>query len=216
MAVQSGVRSLLDLSEAQWRERCQRSYLRGDGGLRKRADSLLLYAREAVESLRDGSGWEVEYQRDVWRLWLLPGLKVSASRPRPRSHLRFDRVTQPWLRELAKRWVRWRLVSGLSVSAAVTDVQALTRFSEFLAAAAPGVDRLAGIDRLLLERYLAWLKGLPGGVSADEGRVGALHLFFQAIRQHGWDDNLPTSAAFFTGDFPRRGPGLPKLRRAAK
>lgn len=29
-------------------------------------------------------------------------------------------------------------------------------------------------------------------------------MFFQAIRQHGWDDSLPTSAAFFTGDFPRR------------
>jgi hypothetical protein len=203
-ARESGVRSLLDLSEAQWRQLCLRQKVTGDGGLLKRADSLLLYAREAVESLRDGSGWEVEYHRDVWRLWQLPGLKTSASRRRPRSHLRFDRIIQLWLRELVKRWVRWRLVAGLSVATAVTDVQALTRFSEFLAATAPEADRLAGIDRSLLERYLAWLKGLPGGQSANEGRVGALHLFFQAIRQHGWDDSLPTSAAFFTGDFPRR------------
>ena len=203
-AADSGVRSLLELSEDQWRERCARRYLSGDGSLRKRADSFLFYAREVVEALHDGCGWEVEYHRDVWRLWRLPGLKTSASRPRPRSRLRFDRITHPWMRELAKRWVRSRLVSGLSVATAVTDVQALTRFSDFLVAAAPGVDGLAGIDRALLERYLAWLKSLPDGVSADEGRVGALHLFFQAIRLHGWDDTLPTSAAFFTGDFPRR------------
>jgi integrase len=203
-AAESGVGSLLELSEAQWRERSSGQFITGDGSLRKRANAMMLYARAAVEALRDGLGWEVEFQRDVWRLWMLPGLKTSASRPRPRSHLRFDRITQPWLRGLAKQWVRWRLVSGLSVATAVTDVQALTRFSEFLVTAAPGLDGLAGVDRALLERYLAWLKGIPGGASANEGRVGGLHLFFQAIRQHGWDDTLPTSAAFFTGDFPRR------------
>jgi integrase len=203
-ASESGAHSLLDLSEAQWRERCARHHVTGDGMLRRRAGSLLLYGREAVEALRDGSGWEVEYHRDVWRIWMLPGVKTSASRPRTRSHVRFAGITQPWLRELVKRWVRWRLVSGLSVTTAVTDAQALTRFSAFLAVVVPNVEGLTGIDRALLERYLAWLKGLPGGTSTNEGRVGALHLFFQAIRQHGWDESLPTSAAFYTGDFPRR------------
>jgi hypothetical protein len=85
----------------------------------------------------------------------LPGLKHAPGRPRPRSHLRFDRICQPWLKDLGKRWVRLRLTSGLSVATVVTDVQALTRFSEFLAAAAPGIGGLAGIDRPLLKRYLA-------------------------------------------------------------
>jgi hypothetical protein len=149
-AAESGVASLLELSDVEWRQLLARRRKPGDGGLRARTDSFLLFAREAVETLRDGSGWEVEYHRDVWRLWRLPGLKTSASRPRPRSHLRFDHIAQPWMRELSKRWVRWRLASGLSVATAVTDVQALTRFSEFLAVAAPGIDGLAGIDRPLL------------------------------------------------------------------
>jgi integrase len=203
-AAESGASSLLELSEEEWRQRCARHRVTGDGGLRARSDSFLLYARDVVETLRDGSGWEVEYHRDVWRLNKLPGLKHSASRPRPRSHLRFDRITQPWLKELGKRWVRLRLISGLSVATAVTDVQVLTRFSEFLAVAAPDIGGLTGVDRPLLERYLAWLKGQPGGLSANEGRVNGLHLFFQAIRQNGWDDTLPTTAAFFTGDCPRR------------
>jgi hypothetical protein len=204
-AAQSGVTSLLDLTEEQWEEQIGPKRGRtGRGGLRARADSFLFYARDVVETLRDGSGWEVEYPRDTWRLSKLPGLKHSSGRPRPRSSLRIDQITQPWLKDLGKRWVRLRLTSGLNVGTAFSDVHALTKFSEFLTAAAPAITGLAGIDRPLLERYLAWLTGQPGGTSANEGRVGALHLFFQAIRQHGWDDTLPTTAVFFTGDFPRR------------
>jgi integrase len=203
-AAESGVTSLLDLSDAEWQQRCGRPPGEARGGLRARSDFFLLYARGMVETLRDGSGWESEYPRDVWRLNRLPGLRHCASRPRPRSHLRFDRIAQSWLKDLAKRWVRLRLTSGLSIGTGVGDVQAVTRFSEFLAAATPDIDGLAAVDRALLERYLAWLTDQPGGVSANESRVGALHLFFQAIRQHGWDDTLPTTAVFFTGDFPRR------------
>jgi len=200
-AIENEVTSLLDLTEEQWRQ-LARSRRRTGGGLRSRTETFLLYAREVVETLRDGSGWEVEYHRDIWRLRNLTGLRTHPGRPRRRSHLRFDRITQPWLRELGKRWVRWRLTSGLSVATVVGDVQALTRFSEFLTVGA--VTCLADVDRPLLERYLAWLTGLPGGMSVNESRVNGLHLFLQAIRQHGWDDTLPSTAAFYTGDCPRR------------
>jgi len=204
-ARESGVSSLLDRDAEGWRQMARSRHRKpGWENFRSRNETFLVYARDVAETLRDGSGWEVEYHRDIWRLSKLPGLKHAPGRPRPRSHLRFDRICQPWLKDLGKRWVRLRLTSGLSVATVVTDVQALTRFSEFLAAAAPGTGGLAGIDRPLLERYLAWLTGQPGGTSANEGRVGGLHLFFQAIRQHGWDDTLPTTAVFFTGDFPRR------------
>ena len=52
-----------------------------------------------------------------------------------RRTLQFDRITQPWLRELAKRWVRLRLSSGLGLEAGgARAVVAITRFSRFLAA----------------------------------------------------------------------------------
>jgi integrase len=205
-ARESGVSSLLDRDAGDWRKMA-RSRQRKPGweNFRGRNETFFVYARDAVETLRDGSGWEVEYPRDVWRLAKLPGLKHTAGRrPGPHSGLRFDRISQPWLKALGKRWVRLRLATGLSVSTATTDVRALTMFSEFLAAAAPDIDTLARIDRPLLERFLAWLPGQRGGTSSNEGRVGGLHLFFQAIRQHGWDDTLPTTAVFFTGDIPRR------------
>jgi hypothetical protein len=33
-------------------------------------------------------------------------------------------------------------------------------------------------------------------------RIGGLNLFFQNIRQNGWDDTLPSTAAFYPGDVP--------------
>jgi len=60
--------------------------------------------------LPEGTGWEVEYPRDVWRLHTLPGLTMNAGHSaEARNHLRFDRLSQPWLRPLAKRWCRLRL-----------------------------------------------------------------------------------------------------------
>ena len=187
----AGVTSLLGLSEQQWRQSA--------GAQAGEAVLFLIDARDALESLRDGIGWEIEYPQDVWRLHKLPGITIPA-RPCPRARLRFDRITQPWLRELAKRWTRLRLTSGLSIGAARGGVDALTCFSRFLTLT--GVNALADVGRPLLERYLAHVASLPGGPGMKKTRIGALNLFFQNIRQNRWDDTLPGTAAFYPGDIP--------------
>ena len=188
----AGVTSLLDLSEQQWRQSA--------GAWADEAALFLIDARDALESLRDGIGWEIEYPNDVWRLHKLPGITIPAGRPCPRARLRFDRITQPWLRELAKRWTRLRLTSGLSIGAARGGVDALTCFSRFLTLTSTST--LADVDRALLERYLAHVASLPGGPGMKKTRIGGLNLFFQNIRQHGWDNTLPGTAAFYQGDIP--------------
>jgi hypothetical protein len=138
-----GIASLLELTEQQWR--------RAAATRPNQSLMFLLDARDAVEALRDGIGWEIEYPRDVWRLDKLPGVAAPACRPCPRARLRFERITQLWLRDLGKRWTRLRLTSGLSIGAARAGVDALIRFSDFLTLT--GVDTLADVDRPLLERY---------------------------------------------------------------
>ena len=69
----AGVSSLLDLTEQQWRHRA--------GSQVREAALFLIDARNALESLRDGTGWEIEYPRDVWRLHKLPGITIPAGRP---------------------------------------------------------------------------------------------------------------------------------------
>ncbi len=148
LANAAAVASLLDLEEPEWRKAAK-------AGRSRPPILFVIEAREAVESLRDGTGWEVEYPRDVWRLHKLPGITVRHADSTSRERLRFDRISQPWLRELGKRWTRLRLATGLSVGAAKAGVDALTCFSQFLAHA--GVDRLAEVDRPLLERHLGWV-----------------------------------------------------------
>jgi len=196
-AKHAAVGSLLDYGESQWRQAM--------GPRRSSFEAFLLYARDAVETLRDGTSWEAEYDRDLWRLHKLPGLKTHPGKS-SRQTVDFTRIAQPWLRPLAKRWARLRLASGLSTATVTNDVRILVRFSQFLATVTPDVDRLRRIDRALLERYLAWLGTQPCGQTVKEDCVWGLNQFFGTIRQHGWDDTLPTTAGFFTGDTPPRPP----------
>jgi len=190
----SSVTSLLDHNEGTW-------LTIADGTVNDSLGrALLLYARRAVADLAETGGWEAEYPRDVWRMHRL-GFDGHRT-------LQFDRITQPWLRELAKRWVRLRLSSGLGLEAGgARAVVAISRFSRFLAAV--GVEHIEQLDRQLLERYLADLahERHPQRRSAH---IGLLNGFFVAIRQHCWHPGIPATALFFPADHPRRPDKLPR------
>jgi integrase len=196
----TGAESLLEHSEQLWGEWFAQPGVKGGSCVR----GLLIYSRRHLEDLAYGHGWEVEYPRDVWRLHTL-GITG------PNAHLRFDRIPQPWLRSLAKRWIRWRLSTGISSSHACQAVAAITRFALFLAGPQVGVDHLADIDRALLERYLADLHTHLAGSHDHTGSIGNLNTFLQAIRRNGWDEGiLPATAMFFTEDYPKPSQQLPR------
>lgn len=195
-AREAGVSSLLDHSAAWWSDRA--------GPKTNSYPAFLAFARDSVEMLHEGTGWEVGYPRDIWRLERLPGLTTNPGKAYSRDRLRFDQITQPWLRGLVKRWSRLRLSSGLAVGTVVSDVKALRRFSAFLADAAHEVDAVAGLNRAVLERYLAWLATAGLGHGARSDAVTCLGMFFHTLRQHDWDPSLPTTAVFFAGDPPPR------------
>jgi len=190
----SSVTSLLDHNEGTW-------LTIADGMVNDSLGrALLLYAHRAVADLAETGGWEAEYPRDVWRMHRL-GFDG-------RRTLQFDRITQPWLRELAKRWVRLRLSSGLGLEAGgARAVVAISRFSRFLAAV--GVEHIEQLDRQLLERYLADL-GHERHPQRRSAHIGLLNGFFVAIRQHCWHPGIPATALFFPADHPRRPDKLPR------
>ena len=140
-----GVTSLLDLTEQQWRHERR---LPG----RRVGPAPGLRPRRAGGAAPTGPAGRSSTPATCGGCTSCPA-SPSRQGPCPRARLRFDRITQPWLRELAKRWTRLRLASGLSIGAARAGVDALTCFSTFLALA--GIDTLADVDRPLLERYLA-------------------------------------------------------------
>jgi hypothetical protein len=91
----SKVTSRLERSEDQWRTQIGRPAPK-DSNLR----ALLIYARRQVEDLAEAGGWETEFDRDVWQMRRL-GFAGN-------HRLDLTGIGQPWLRELVKRWLRWR------------------------------------------------------------------------------------------------------------
>ncbi len=150
------------------------------------------------------SPWEQEYGRDVWRLGKLG---IDDCRP---AHISFETIPQPWLKDLAKRWARWRLSTGSGAATAAPGTGAIVRFAMFLATPAVNAGHLGQVDRAVLERYLAHLHAELAGRVVHRAMIGQLNLFFTAIRQHGWDSTLPTNAMFFPEDFPKEGQWLPR------
>lgn len=64
-AGEAEVTSLLDQTAQWWAD--------GAGPKTSSYPAFLAFARDAVETLHEGTGWQVEYPHDVWRLERLPG-----------------------------------------------------------------------------------------------------------------------------------------------
>lgn len=150
------------------------------------------------------SAWDVEYGKDLWQLREL-GIK-----DRQLAHISFEGIPQSWLKALAKRWARWRFASGLGAGSVSIGTRAVTSFGQFLKGAVPVAQGLADLDRELLERYLAELHARYSGTVTHRMLVGQLNLFFTTIRQHGWDDSLPSTVTFFSEDLPKESIRLPR------
>jgi integrase len=195
------VSSLLEVEESFWVEFAATQVTNG-------LKVFVLNAYRRVEALAFGQGWDIEYPRPVWRL-----RNLGFTQPGPAT-INFSAITQPWLRELAKKWARWQFTTGRSVTTVYNGVRAITRFADFLAHQPVPVIHLAGVDRPLLERYLGDLRTELGGRKCHHWHVGGLNSFLRAIRRHGWNDTLPSNALLFAEDYPKRGELLPRALSA--
>jgi integrase len=188
--------SLLDRSEQEWRAACPAYAAKSEHPV-----ALLIYAHRRVTALAEGGGWDNEYPRDTWHMRRL-GIDSQC------ATLRFAGISQQWLKDLAKRWTRWRLSTGLEAQTCYRGVRALTRISGFLAAA--GVTSAGDITRDVLERYLADLARAMSGRRDHRDHVGQVSVFLRDVRRHQWDATLPASAVIFPEDYPRPGRLLPR------
>ncbi|MGD0609144.1 MAG: tyrosine-type recombinase/integrase [Streptosporangiaceae bacterium] len=189
----SGASSLLERTEQEWRDETGRQ--------RGKTTALLAWSRRQVADLAEGAGWDTEYPSDIWQLHRL-GFEG-------RNVLDFSGIPQQELKDLAKRWIRWRLSTGLGIdSGGRRPLRSLTRLAVFLQAR--GIAGTAGITRPVLEDYLADLHAALAGRVGHRAHVSIIGLFLTAVRQHGWAPDLPPDARLFPGDQPPRIEFLPR------
>lgn len=190
------VTSLLDHSAGFWHARVS-----GEHGSTSTLRAFIGYAIDCLENLRDGPGWEGEYDSQVWRLARL-GLPVTR-----RAHFDFRGIEPGWLRGLIKRWLRWRISGGLALGQIRKDFTALARMARLTAGLGSGP---ASLDRAALERYLAALAIEVAHPKTRSGDISVIATFLRTVHLQRWEPRLPASAVIYPGDHPRHGEPAPR------
>jgi integrase len=198
---QSGVRSLMDWEEDQWRDYCRV----GSRGYNTLALAFIKDTRfELWRLLHAADPWADVYPRDVWDLRLVD---LSSQECR---HIHFGPIPLPWLKDLAKRWARWRLTRGTTPIYVDQTVQSVTRLAAHLAENEGPDARPSELDRPRIETWLAVMQ--TQGLS-DHQRVRIISCagaFLREIHRYDWQPDLARSA-FIYDDAPHLQPPKPRF-----
>ena len=118
------------------------------------------------------------------------------------ARLDFTPIQPRWLRELTKRWCRWRISCGIGLGQLRKDLIAVVRLSRLT----PGLAASTGpaaLDRAALEAYLARLVTEVPHAKTRSSDISSATAFLRAVRQHHWA-RLPAEAELYPSDQPRR------------
>jgi integrase/recombinase XerD len=205
--------SLLQKPADQW-EMSLQSYLVQTGHYRRRTGRILHADQTYVERWEEDSRIRLlrqiytivaqaydereETEKDVWHLGKL-GLAINPSRPEPL--LNFLPIVQPWLRQLAKDFMRYNM-SIRSPADCLAKVQTLRAFSRFLTTHHPTLS-IAEIDRALIVSFLNDLKAQ--GKTSHRIMTHLVHLraFLEGCAYHLNVAGLTKARLILESDFPK-------------
>lgn len=197
----SGAVSLLDRPLTDWLKAAA-NLGRGDS---TRTVALFRYAYEHLSDI-GGIDIDAEYACDVWQ-----AKRLGIVQARSPHQIRFDEITQPWLRDAAKRWARLRLGSGKAFGSVQVDCRSLVWFSRYLTTRS-GVDASpSSVSRELLEGYLVFITGSHLQAHTSSTYITCLRGFLDACRRHDWTGGLAATAVLYNDDLPRRPRPLPRF-----
>lgn len=200
-ASQAPVTSLVDWSEAHWRDYVAPANPDGQRSTHNVvAFRFIADTRFALEHLLIADDpWADQYPRETWDLRHL-ALAEGESR-----YLRFGSIPQPWLRELTKRWCRWRISTGISVNTVANNLRSLVHFARHLPPNAAPAD----LTRARIETWIAVLSIDYPDVYTRRTAVNALGRLLTDTRAHDWQPDLPRNAVVYN-DAPALPPAKPR------
>jgi integrase len=205
-----GVGSLLDYDQKWWAARLQGP---GPGGRSIRLGivevGFLRYARVRLARLRDRAYDVDPFAGDVWLIELLglPEFAYQADKT-----ISFAGIEPLWLRQLVKRWARWRLRAGtLTPSTIAGAANRLKAFSDFAAGRGEPLSGPHCLTRELLEDYRAHVGALAYSQKYKHALISALKVLLDEVRANNWEPALPATAAYYKGEVPLATKSLPRF-----
>lgn len=155
--------------------------------------STLRQLYQVVQAARDP---RAEYAKDIWDVRKM-GARLS---PADLSYqLNFAPLVQPWLRQVAKQYLRYCLpLQALGTCRWILN--ALRHFSCFLAQF-PRPVQAADIDRALIVDYLAYLATAALSVRSRQNCLVHLRGFLEISVREGWGD-FPERRVIYDEDMP--------------
>jgi integrase len=206
--LEEGVGSVLERGEKHWVDSAARRF----GRRKSQANPLawLRFIRQCALGLRERDAGEELWQWDTW-----PTDRIDVDgrwAHQPARRIYFSEIDPLWLRELVKRWARWRLTgatkSPASIAVSTSSIRRFCRWAEAHQVALPGP---AAITRGLLERYRADVFLLPCSQGRRNGLLTDLKVFLDDVRLHEWAAGLPANATYYRGEIPRKSRALPRF-----
>jgi integrase len=201
------VDSLLIGSDAAWARAAEQRF---PASCRRNPLAWVRFCRTVLQRLRDE-----RHGGDVWDWDTWPTDRIDPDgryAHQPVRRIYFADIEPAWLRELAKRWARWRISSATkSPSSVALSASSLRRFTSWLAARDALPRDAAQITRRLLEDYRAHVATLSVSQARRNGLLTDLKVFLDDVRLHEWAPGLPANATYYRGEIPHTRATLPRF-----
>jgi hypothetical protein len=164
-----------------------------------------------LEALDDLDQPVEEWERDIWRP---DRLGFSVEERHRVSHMDFTGITQSWLRNTVKRYLRLRL-ARFELRSVARSLHDFTIFSRFLAETCPDRQHSpAVLDRSLMEAWIGWVSrrivtkkgpqcGQPMAPGSRSRLLSAIAMMLESWRRYDWQPALPGDARIHRDEYPR-------------
>ena len=170
----------------------------------------LRYVRQCSMALREEHSGEEVWRWDTW-----PTDRIDVDgrwAHQPARRIYFAEIDPMWLREMVKRWARWRITSATKSPASIAvSTSSIRRFCRWAETNNVTLGSPAMITRAVLERYRADVFLLAVSPNRKSGLLTDLKVFLDDVRLHEWANGLSANATYYRGEIPRARQSLPRF-----
>lgn len=166
------------------------------------------FALDCLTTLELAATGQNEYDRDVWRM---RHLGFAEHELEGVAALDFRPIGVPWLRALAKRWIKWRISIGTRPATLHGYVRGLHTFMKYLATEDEPLTNPEDLDRDVMLDYALWLKDQGRAVTTRRRELTALNTLLHQVRINEWEPRLRWNAAYFRGEIQLSAESQPRF-----